>query len=92
MGAGACAARYETVVAAGDDACNRYGFTVGTAEYVRCQEQVHLSRRSNRAVTSETEARVAVEADAFCNAYGVSRGTVQFDRCLRDEFAARRPG
>lgn len=92
FGAGACATEHRTVLATGDDTCTRYGFTAATVDYVRCQEQVDLARRSNRVAVVETEAQLAFEADAACEAYGISRGTAQFDRCIRDEFAARRPG
>lgn len=80
------------MLAAGDDACTRYGFTAATVDYVRCQEQVELARQSNRIVVVETDSQLAVVVDAACEAYGVSRGTARFDRCIRDEFAARRPG
>jgi hypothetical protein len=92
LGAGACGTEHRTLVVTADDACARYGFTAATVDYVRCQEQVELVRRSNRVVVVEGEAQLAAEAYAACEGYGVPPGTSQFDRCIRDEFAARRPG
>lgn len=92
LSAGACATEHRTTVAAAEDACVRYGFTAATVDYVRCQEQVQLARRSSRVAVDDTEAQLVAESDAACEAYGVTRGTAQFDRCIRDEFAARRPG
>jgi len=92
LGAGACGTEQRTLVVAADDACTRYGFTAATVNYVRCQEQVELARRSNRVAVVDGEAQLAAESYAACEGYGVPRGTSQFDRCIRDEFAARRPG
>jgi hypothetical protein len=79
-------------VGAADEACSRYGFTAASVDYVRCQEQVELARRSSRVAVDDTEAQLVAESDAACEAYGVPRRTSLFDRCMRDEFAARRPG
>jgi hypothetical protein len=92
LSAGACGTEHQTMVVAAEDACARYGFTAATVDFVRCQEQVELARRSSRVVVVEGEAQLAAESQAACEGYGVPRGTAQFERCIRDEFAARRPG
>lgn len=89
---GACATQHRTVVVAADEACGRYGFTADTADYVRCREQVAISRQPTMGEMGASPAELIAQSQVACDGYGVPRGTPEFDRCVQDEFAARRPG
>ena len=72
--------------------CTRYGGTVTTADFVRCQDQLAAQRRARRVALGYDSARLIADAQAACESYRVPRATPNFDTCVQEEFPARRPG
>jgi hypothetical protein len=92
LGAGACATEHRTVVVTPSDACERYGFTASTDDYIRCQRLLAGQRRAGRVALGYSDARIMADSRAACAMYGIPQPSANFDRCVQDEFAARRPG
>lgn len=73
-----------------EQACQEYGFRVGTDAYNRCVIREAEARARGRMPVTYTVVALTTDAQAACSSYGLVSGTATYDRCVSREVEARR--
>jgi hypothetical protein len=71
-----------------DQACNDYGFSVGSAAFDRCVQRERSARAAGRVSRNYAEARLTADARDACSSYGLEPG-MRYDRCVAREIENR---
>lgn len=84
-----CSTETHTIVT--EDACAAYGLPVNSAQYRECQTREAAARRSGRAQSGYSSARLRADSQVACQSYGLAPYTDMYERCVRREYALRAP-